>query len=113
MNYHLFGDKFLEVANEPEALVINYYLKAEAGEAAAITVADGSGKTLRQLSGPAKRGLNRAFVTLAGSGGGRGGARGRGAGPAEPALGVGDYVVTVEIAGEKLTKSARVRARIQ
>jgi hypothetical protein len=113
MNYHLFGDKFLEVANEPEALVINYYLKADAGDAAAITIADGSGKTLRQLSGPAKRGLNRAFVTLAASGGGRGGSRGRGAGPVEPALGVGDYVVTVDVAGEKLTKNARVRARIQ
>jgi photosystem II stability/assembly factor-like uncharacterized protein len=113
MNYHLFGDKFLEVANEPEALVINYYLKTDAGEAAAITIADGSGKTLRQLSGPAKRGLNRALVTLAGSGGGRGGARGRAAGPPEPALGVGDYVVSVDVAGEKLTKPARVRARIQ
>ena len=30
MNYHLFGDKYLEVPNEPEALVINYYLKADA-----------------------------------------------------------------------------------
>ena len=24
MNYHLFGDKYIEVPNEPEALVINY-----------------------------------------------------------------------------------------
>ena len=30
MNYHLFGDKYLEVPNEPDALVINYYLKADA-----------------------------------------------------------------------------------
>ena len=29
MNYHLFGDKYLEVPNEPEALVINYYLRAK------------------------------------------------------------------------------------
>ena len=34
MNYHLFGDKYLEVPNEPEALVINYYLKADAPAAA-------------------------------------------------------------------------------
>jgi photosystem II stability/assembly factor-like uncharacterized protein len=112
MNYHLFGDKFLEVPNEPEALVLNYYVKADGGADAKITVTDPSGKTIRQLTGPAKRGLNRALVTLAGSSGGRGG-RGRGAGPAEAPLAIGEYVVTVEVAGEKLTKPARVRARIQ
>jgi hypothetical protein len=30
MNCHLFGDKYLEVPNEPQALVSNYYLKADA-----------------------------------------------------------------------------------
>ena len=76
------------------------------------TVADLSGKTIRQLKGPARRVLNRALVSVAGSFGGRGGGRGRGAGPADAPLGVGDYVVTVDVAGEKLTKNARVRARI-
>ena len=115
MNYHLFGDKFLEVPNEPEALVVNYYLKADAGAEAKITVADLSGKTIRQLTGPAKRGLNRALVGLGGSFGGRGGGqgRGRGAGPAQGPLTIGEYVVTVEVGGETLTKHARVRARIQ
>ena len=111
MNYHLFGDKFLEVPNEPEALVLNYYLTSDATEAT-ITVADLSGKTIRQLKGPARHGLNRALVNRAGSFGGRGG-RGRGAGPVEPPLVIGEYVVTVEAGGEKLTKTARVRARIQ
>ena len=111
MNYHLFGDKFLQVSNEPEALVLNYYLQADAGTDAKITLTDPSGKTIRQLTGPAKRGLNRALVTLAGSVGGRGG-RGRGAGPAEAPLAIGEYVVTVEVAGETLTKPARVRARL-
>ena len=112
MNYHLFGDKYLHVTNEPEALVLNYYLKADATAEATITVADLSGKTIRQVKGPAKSGLNRALVNLAGSFGGRAGGRGRGEGPAEAPLGIGDYVVTVEVAGEKLTKRARVRAKI-
>jgi len=112
MNYHLFGDKYLHVTNEPEALVLNYYLKADAAAEATITVADLSGKTIRQVKGPAKSGLNRALVNLAGSFGGRAGGRGRGEGPAEAPLGIGDYVVTVEVAGEKLTKRARVRAKI-
>jgi hypothetical protein len=98
------------VPNEPEALVINYYLKADAPAKAKITVKDPSGKVLRELEGPAKAGLNRALVNLAG-GGGRGGLRGGGA-PGVAPLTVGDYAVTVDVAGQSLTKPARVRPRI-
>jgi hypothetical protein len=118
MNYHLFGDAYLEVPNEPEALVVNYLLKADAGGAAKITVKDFTGKMVREVEGPAKQGLNRALVQLGASGGGRGfggagaaGGRGRGAAPT-PALSVGDYTVTVEVGGQTLTKPARVRERI-
>lgn len=114
MNYHLFGDKYLEVPNEPEALVINYYLKADAPAAAKITVKDPSGRVLRESEGPAKAGLNRGLVNLGGGGGrgGAGGGRGRG-GPAPAApLTIGDYTVTVDVAGQSLTKPARVRARM-
>jgi len=119
MNYHLFGDRYLEVPNEPEAFAVNYYLRAEAASNARITVKDSGGQVVRQVDGPAKRGLNVALVNLAGSGG-RGGAgagagqgqRGRGAAPAPP-LGPGDYVVTLDVAGATLSKPARVRARIE
>jgi photosystem II stability/assembly factor-like uncharacterized protein len=117
MNYHLFGDKYLEVPNEPEALVVNYYLKTDADAAARITVKDGTGSVVRELTGPAGAGLNRALVPL-GNGGGRGfggggaGGRGRGGAAAAPALTVGDYTVTVDVAGQSLTKPARVRERI-
>jgi len=111
MNYHLFGDRYLEVLNEPEALVISYYLKADAGGAAKIAVKDFSGKVVREIEGPAKAGLNRALVQLAGGGRGFGGGRGRG-GPAIAPLATGDYTVTVDVAGRTLTKPARVRERI-
>ncbi|HET7618672.1 MAG TPA: hypothetical protein VFK20_09185 [Vicinamibacterales bacterium] len=106
MNYSLFGDAYIEVPNEPEALTINYYLKQDAGGEAKITVADLSGRTVRELTGPAKAGLNRALVMLAGSRG----RRGRSSEPPAPPLAVGDYRVTVEVAGHSLTKPARVRA---
>jgi photosystem II stability/assembly factor-like uncharacterized protein len=106
MNYHLFGDKYLVVPNEPEAFVVNYYLKDGAAAEAKITLADGSGKVLRQATGAAKPGLNHALLILGGSRGGRGGAP-----PVAPLM-VGDYMVTVEVAGEKLSKPARVRPRI-
>ena len=106
MNYHLFGDKYLGVPNEPEAIVVNYYLAADATAPARIAVSDSTGRTVRQMEGPSRKGLNRALVNLGGAGG-----RSRGA-AAPPPLGVGDYTVTVEVAGATLTKRARVRARI-
>ncbi len=118
MNYHLFGDRYLEVPNEPEALVVNYYLKADA-PAAKIAVKDPSGTVLREVEGPAKAGLNRALLNLAGGGGrgfgggGAAGGRGRGGAPAVAPLAIGDYTVTVDVAGQSMTKPARVRARIQ
>ncbi len=113
MNYELYGDKYLSVPNEPEAIVINYYLKADQSAGAKVTVTDKDGRVMRQLDGPGKKGMNRVLWTLAGSGGGgRGGGRGGGgAAPAPPAT-VGDYTVTVDVAGEKLTKPAKVRERI-
>ena len=104
MNYHLFGDKYLEVPNEPEALVDQ--LLPEGGRAGG-GEDHGEGSVRgpsRESEGPAKAGLNRALVNLAG-GGGRGGRRRRtrarrraGAGP----LAIGDYTVTVDVAGQSL-----------
>lgn len=112
MNYHLFGDKYIEVPNEPEALVINYHLKTDGAGAAKITVKDLSGRVVRELEGPAKAGLNRALVNLAGGGGRGGAAGGRGGAPAIQPLSIGEYTVTVDVAGQSLTRPARVRARI-
>jgi hypothetical protein len=107
MNYHLFGDRYIEVPNEPEALVVNYYLAADQSAGAKVTIADASGRTARTLDGPAKRGLNHVLVNL-GGGGGRGG----GAGGGQP-LGVGEYKVTLDVGGQTITKPARVRERIR
>ncbi len=106
MNYHLFGDAYVEVANEPEAFAVNYYLNADAGGDATITLTDASGATVRRVTAPAKRGLNRALVLLGGTGRGRGGAA-----PVPP-LEVGIYTVTLEAAGQKLTRAARLRPRL-
>ena len=113
MNYRLFGDKYLEVPNEPEAIVINYYLKADQASGAKITVTDTNGRVMRQLDGPGKAGLNRVLWPLNGGGGRGAGGGGRGGGaPAAIVPTVGDYTVTIEVAGEKLAKPAKVRERI-
>lgn len=111
MNYHLFGDKYLEVPNEPEALVVQYSLGADASGQAQVTLADAAGRTVRQVTGPVRAGLNRVLISLAGGGGGRGGG-GRGGAPAAAALTVGDYTVTVAVGAEKQSVPARVRERV-
>ncbi|MBP6717167.1 MAG: hypothetical protein KA205_09915, partial [Acidobacteria bacterium] len=66
MNYQLYGDRFLSVPNEPEAIVINYYVKADQPTGAKITVTDATGRVMRQLDGPGKAGMNRVLWSLAG-----------------------------------------------
>lgn len=112
MNYHLFGDKYLEVPNEPEALAVQFHLAAAADQAQ-ITVTDAAGQAVRQLTGPARAGMNRVLVPLAGALGGRGGrAGGRGSGPTTLPLEVGDYTIAVEVDGQTERVPARVRERI-
>jgi hypothetical protein len=77
-------------------------------------VTDASGNVVRKFDGPGRRGFNRVSWPLGGGGrggGGGGGGRGGGAGAAAP-LPIGDYTVTLEAGGEKLTKPARIRERI-
>ena len=108
-NYHLFGDAYLEVPNEPDAIAITYLLAADAGAPARITVRDFAGRVVREIEGPSKRGLNTALWPIGGGGRGFGGGGGQAAAPAP----VGDYTVTLEVGGETLTKPARIRERLE
>jgi hypothetical protein len=116
MNYHLFGDKYLEVPNEPEALVVQFHLTTAAGQVQ-IMVTDAAGEAVRQLTGPARAGMNRVLVPLAGARGGRGGragrAGGRGDGPTTLPLEVGEYTVAVTVGGQTQRVPTRVRERIR
>ncbi len=116
MNYHLFGDKYIEVPNEPDALAIRYLLQADDAAGAKITVADPmDGSTLAELNGPARAGLNTVYWNMqrvepgqGGRGRGRSGFGGRGGGPPVPP---GTYRVTVEVSGQTLTKPGTIRER--
>jgi hypothetical protein len=115
MNYNLFGDKYIEVPNEPEALVINYYLRADVAAdtslKASITVTDATKRTVATVQGTRNPGLNRVTLSLGGGG------RGQGRGGAPGGLPVGDYTVSLLVANDAippaLTKPARVRDRIR
>jgi photosystem II stability/assembly factor-like uncharacterized protein len=103
-NNRFNGDSFPTTANEPNGLIIYYYLNRDATQPVTVTVADVNGKVVRTLAGPQKGGINR----VASEGiGGFGGGGGRGA-QARAAMPPGEYVVTLEVGGNKLTQKARV-----
>jgi hypothetical protein len=108
-NFHLFGDGFIEVPNEPDALTITYFVRDKADAGATVTVADVSGATIVTLKGPAEPGLNRVSWNMrrgGTSGGGRGGA-------GVSLMPAGDYRVTVAVGEAQQTKIGRIRERLR
>jgi photosystem II stability/assembly factor-like uncharacterized protein len=108
-NYQLLGDSHLFTPNEPNALAINYYLKIKADGPVKVSVSDRSGSVLQEIKGGAEAGLNRALWFMQARRPGEPEPRfeGGGGGLVEP----GDYVVTLEAAGKRLTKKAFIRYR--
>jgi len=105
-NYQLLGDSHLFTPNEPNAVVINYYLRNKAAGPVKISVADPGGRILAELAGSGDAGIHSAEWNMRSrSAGGRGG--GMGGANADP----GEYVVTLEAAGKKITKKAVIRYR--
>ncbi len=57
-NYELYGDRYLTTPNEPDALVVNYWLRSEV-PSATITVRDDQGAIVAEIEGPRVPGLHR------------------------------------------------------
>ncbi len=100
------GQKVFIGENAPRGAAISYYLKAVPAGDVKITVADMTGRVIRNIDGTRRAGINRVTWNLApnppqgaqGRGfafGGRGGFT-----TVDP----GTYIVTLEAAGKKLTK---------
>nr|MBA3950050.1 hypothetical protein [Acidobacteriota bacterium] len=108
-NYDLFGDKYIAVPNEPDALVINYLLREKAIAPAKITVTDTAGKTLATFDGPSEAGFNRALWNMRPTPPSSPGQRRFGTAPPLPP---GDYRITIDVAGQTVTKVGTIRSRI-
>jgi photosystem II stability/assembly factor-like uncharacterized protein len=128
MNYALYGDKYPRVPNEPEGMVVDYWLGSAEPAPARITISSEAGTVVRVVTDTTtERGMNSVVIpfeprrrrpgrVFAGGRGGAGDGNGEDApstdapeGPLVP----GRYTVTLEVAGEQLTKPAIVRERIQ
>lgn len=102
------GQKHFVGENGPRGAMIHYQLKGAATDVK-ITIADGTGKTIRTLDGPKAAGINRVLWNLspapppgqtAGGGGGRGGGA--------PAVDPGTFVVTLTVDGKAVSKPLTV-----
>ncbi len=92
-NYHETGDNHKDVPNEPNALEIYYWFGQDApGDSALVTVKDSNGKKMFNEKVPARKGIGKVYWYLR---------------KAKP----GDYAVTLEWKGEKITKKGSVRER--
>ena len=112
-NFHLFGHKYIEVPNEPDALAITYYLRAPQEGGARIAVTDIRGEQIAQLEGPSKAGLNRVLWNMRPSPGpGRGSSPGSGRGGRGAVLPAAEYRITVDVGGQQQTVIGRIRERI-
>jgi len=109
-NYDLYGDRHLSTPNEPNAIVIDYYLKNKTKEKIKITITDPYGKILSQLNGTTDPGINRVHWNMRiqpPEGQSAQDRRRLGRALAEP----GEYMVILEIGDKKLTQKALIKKR--
>jgi hypothetical protein len=105
------GQKVFVGENAPRGAAIAYYLKSAASGDVKLTIADATGKVVRNLDGTKNAGINRVVWNLAanpppgppqqpGFGGGRGGV--------PPSVEPGTYIVTLSVGGKSFTKPVTV-----
>jgi len=110
--YHLYGDRHLAIPNEPNNVVINYYLKNKAKEKAKITITDPYGKVFQTLRGSANAGINSVLWNMT-----RRMTREeiaqmrRSRDPFRRMVPPGEYVVILEVGDNKLTRKAHITKR--
>jgi hypothetical protein len=114
-NDYLFGQRHLSTPNEPNAMLIRYFVKARSG-GAIVTVTDATGQEVARLQGAAEAGINTVQWTMrAGArGGGAGGRAGGGGGATRGGAALdqlaplGEYTVTLDVGGKTFTQKAMI-----
>jgi hypothetical protein len=108
LQQQLTGQQVFRGENAPEGTAISYYLKANSTAPVKISIADITGRVVREMDGTGMQGINRVQWDLSptpqqGAQGGRGGGGG-GGGNAPPGM----YRVTLTVGSTTLTKTLEV-----
>ena len=109
-NYRLLGDRQLVTPNEPNGLMLVYYLKEQTKEKVTLTIGGAEGATLRTLEGTNKAGINRMVLGLGGFNPqqpSEGDSRSRPPGEARE-IPPGEYQVTLSVGDKKFIQKAQV-----
>jgi photosystem II stability/assembly factor-like uncharacterized protein len=102
-NYELLGDSNLFTPNEPNEMVIFYYLKNDVTDEVKLKIYDEQGNLLRQLSGEKKAGLNRLSWDMKAETKEK-----KWSSEVEPGI----YRIVLEAAGRTASQKAVIKARI-
>ncbi len=109
-NDYLFGQRNFQTPNEPNGMLIRYYLKTPAA-GATITIANAAGQDVARLNGPAAAGINTVVWNMrVGGGRGRGAGRGQAAGGTmlDQLMPLGDYTVALGVGGRTQTTKGTI-----
>jgi len=110
-NDYLFAQRHHQTPNEPNGVLIRYYLRRDARGPATVRITDANGQEVANLRGEASAGINTVVWNMrrGGGRGARGGGSGRG-GPTvlESLLPLGLYTVSVTIDGRTMTGPAQI-----
>jgi len=102
------GHKIFVAPNPPYGVIITYYLKEKPKEEVKIIIRDGQGKTVRELKGTKKAGLNRLAWDLRYGPPPSLDERGRGFQARGPYVLTGTYEVTLQAAGQEMKTEVKV-----
>ena len=108
-NDYLFGQRNFQTPNEPNGMLIRYYVKT-AAQGATMAIANARGQEVARLTGPAAAGINTVvWNTRTGSGRGRGGGTGTPPGSVlDQLMPLGDYTITLTVAGQTRTTTGTI-----
>lgn len=106
-NYQLMGDSHLLTPNEPNGLVIYYYLRNKVEGRIKVKITDPSGRILRELEAKGETGLNMVLWDMRTQPSGERGFRLAQGEFVEPR----EYTVTLEVSGQTFSKKALIRGR--
>jgi hypothetical protein len=112
-NDYLFGQRNFQTPNEPNGMLIRYYVKTTS-QSATIAIANASGQEVARLTGPAAAGVNTVvWSTRTDTGRGRGGGTGTQPGSLlDRLMPLGDYTITLSVGGQTRTTKGTI-ARTQ
>jgi photosystem II stability/assembly factor-like uncharacterized protein len=122
-NDYLFGQRHQSTPNEPNGMLIRYFLKTAAATRPTITISDAQGQMVARLLGTGTAGINTVVWNTRptdlsnaaeGRGGGPGGRTGGGGGATrggarlDDLVPLGEYTVTLEVGDKTQTQKGRV-----